>query len=132
MPNQPVIDFECDPLVKGPCAAVAYARRTNGNRPAKDYIENLQRLDQAKLSKSFRTIADVGKIVNKERFRKLRGKIYEFKVHPKVRVLCFQQGKTWYLTHGFDKESGDTPVRQIKRAEDIMSEHLSLSRQKET
>jgi len=132
MPNQSVLDFECDPLVKGACAAVAYACRTNGNRPAKDYIENLPRLDQAKLSKSFRTIADVGRIVNIERFRKLRGKIYEFKVHPKVRVLCFQQGKTWYLTHGFDKETGDTPVRQIKRAERIMSEHLSVSREKET
>ena len=111
---------------------MAYARRTNGNRLAKDYIENLLLQDQAKLSKSFRTIADVGKIFNKDRFRKLRGKIYEFKVHPKVRVLCFQQGKTWYLTHGYDKETGDTPVRQIKRAEDIMSEHLLLSRQRET
>jgi len=132
MSNKAGIDFEYDPLVRGPCASVAYARRTNGNRPAKDYIENLRRLDQAKLSKSFRTIANVGKIFNKERFRKLRGRIYEFKVHPKVRVLCFQQGKTWYLTHGFDKETGDTPVRQIKCAEDIMSEHLSFSRQEET
>lgn len=128
MPNKPAIDFEYDPVVKGPCASVAYARRTNGSRPAKEYIVNLQRLDQAKLSKSFRTIAETGKIFNKERFRHLRGKIYEFKIHPKVRVLCFQQGRTWYLTHGFDKETGDTPERQIECAEDIMSEHISLSR----
>lgn len=128
MPNKPSIDFEYDPLLKGPCASVAYARRTNGNRPAKEYISELQLLDQAKLSKSFRTIAEVGSIFNKERFRHLRGKIYEFKVHPKTRVLCFQQGKTWYLTHGFDKETGSTPERQIERAEDIMREHISLSR----
>ena len=126
MPNRPAIDFEHDPLVTGPCAIVAYARRTNGNRPAKDYIENLPLLDQAKLSKSFTTIAHVGRIFNKERFRKLRGRIYEFKVHPGVRILCFRQGKTWFLTHGFDKETGDTPARQIRRAEDIMSEHMSL------
>jgi phage-related protein len=128
MPNKPVIDFEYDPIVKGRCASVAYARRANGNRPAKEYIEKLQQSDQAKLSKSFRTIAETGRIFNKERFRHLRGKIYEFKVHPKVRVLCFQMNKTWYLTHGFDKETGNTPGRQIDCAEDIMGEHISLSR----
>jgi phage-related protein len=127
MTNQLVIDFERDPVIKGPCAIVAYARRANGNRPAKDYIENLGPSDQAKLAKSFKTIADVGTFFNKERFRKLRGRIYEFKVHPKIRVLCFQKGQTWFLTHGFDKERGDTPPHQIRRAENIMNEHLSLS-----
>ncbi|MBW8041461.1 MAG: hypothetical protein FVQ85_15890 [Planctomycetes bacterium] len=121
MTNKTVIDFRNDPLVTGSCAIVAYARRKSGNRPAKDYIENLGKLDWAKLSKSFMKIASVGRIHNIERFRKLRGKIY-----PKVRVLCFQLEKTWLLTHGFDKETGDTPPRQIKRAEDIMKEHISL------
>ena len=126
MTNKAVIDFRDDPLVKGPCAIVAYARRLNGNRPAMDYIENLQPLDWAKLAKSFHYITHIGRIHNPERFRKLCGKIYEFKVHPKVRVLCFQSGKTWFLTHGFGKEKGDTPRRQIKRAEEIMEEHISL------
>jgi len=126
MPNKAVIDFRDDPLVKGPCAIVAYARRLNGNRPAMDYIENLQQSDWAKLATSFNKIAWVGRIHNPERFRKLQGKIYEFKVYPKVRILCFQVGKTWYLTHGFDKETGDTPRRQIKRANEIMREHISL------
>ncbi len=126
MTNKSVIDFRDDPLVKGPCAIVAYARRTNGGRPAKDFIEDLEKSDQAKLAKSFRYIACVGRINNTERFRKLRGKIYEFKVHPKIRILCFQSGKTWLLTHGFNKETGDTPPRQIKRAEQIRKEHISL------
>ena len=129
MPNEQVINFRDDPLVKGPCAIVAYARLLNGKRPALGYIENLQKTDWAKLAKSFRKIAQIGKIQNTERFRKLHtksGKIYEFKIYPKARVLCFQLGKTWLLTHGFDKETGDTPPRQIKRAEQIMKEHLSL------
>jgi phage-related protein len=132
MTNKTVVDFRNDPLVTGPCAIVAYARRKNGNRPAMDYIENLGKLDWAKLSKSFMKIASVGRIHNPERFRKLggrSGKIYEFKIYPKVRVLCFQLEKTWLLTHGFDKETGDTPPRQIKRAEDIMKEHISLLKQ---
>lgn len=129
MPNKPVLDFEYDPLVKGPCAAVAYARRANGKRPAKDYIENLKQEDQAKLAKSFIKIAHVIRISNPEKFRKLggaSGKIYEFKVHPGIRVLCFQQSKIWYLTHGFDKQTGKTPPKEIQRAETIMAEHLSI------
>ena len=124
-----VINFRDDPLVKGPCAIVAYARQLNEKRPALDYIEKLQKTDWAKLATSFRKITQVGRIQNPERFRKLggkSGKIYEFKIHPKVRVLCFQFGKTWFLTHGYDKETGDTPPRQIKRAEQIMNEHMDL------
>lgn len=124
MTNKAVIDFRDD--LKGPCAIVAYARRENGNKPAQSYIENLEQSDQAKLARSFKRIANTGNIWNKERFRKLRGKIWEFKIHPKVRVLCFQSGKTWLLTHGFNKETGDTPSRQIERAEEIMEEHSSL------
>lgn len=126
MTMKSVIDFRDDPLVKGPCAIIAYARRLNGKRPALDYIERLQKPDWAKLAKSFIKMAQVGNINNIERFRKLRGKIYEFKIHPKVRVLCFQLGNTWLLTHGFDKETGDTPPRQIRRAEQVMKEHISL------
>jgi phage-related protein len=129
MTNESVLNFRDDPLVKGPCAIVAYARRFSGKRPALEYIENLKLSDWAKLAKSFVKMAQVGRIHNTERFRKLggkSGKIYEFKIHPKVRVLCFQLGKTWLLTHGFNKETGDTPSRQIERAEVIMDEHISL------
>jgi len=125
-----VINPTDDYLVRGPCAAVAYARRLNGKRPALDYIENLEKEDQAKLARSFTKMAQVGRIQNPERFRKLggkSGKIYEFKIHPKVRVLCFQFGKTWFLTHGFNKETGNTPPREIERAEQIMKEHIALS-----
>jgi len=130
MTNKDVIDFSDDPLIKGPCAIVAYASRLNGNRPARDYIENLQQSDQATLARSFKQLADTGKIWNTERFRKLRGKIWEFKTHPKARVLCFQLGKTWFLTHGFNKETGDTPQRQIDRADNIMNEHMKLLKHK--
>ncbi|MBN1804601.1 MAG: type II toxin-antitoxin system RelE/ParE family toxin [Sedimentisphaerales bacterium] len=130
MTNKNKIDFTDDPLIKGPCAIVAYASRKNGKKPALDYIETLGRSDWAKLAKSFVKMAQVGRIHNIERFRKLggkSGKIYEFKVYPKVRVLCFQLDKTWFLTHGFNKETGNTPPRQIDCAEEIMNEHISLS-----
>ena len=131
MTNKATVEFEDDPIVKGPCAIVAYAHRLAGTKPAQEYIQNLDRLDQAKLAKSFTVMAQTGRIFNQERFRKLggrTGRIFEFKVHPKVRVLCFQQGKTWFLTHGYDKETGNTPPKEIDRAEDIMQEHLSTGR----
>ena len=106
---------------------MAYACRINGSRPAKDFIEDLGRPDQAKLTKSFHSIANAGTIHNIERFRKLRRRIYEFKIYPKVRILCFQSGKTWLLTHGFNKETDKTPTKQIERAEKIMQEHISFS-----
>jgi len=109
MTNEAVIDFRDDPLVKGPCAVVAYARRANGKRPAKDFIEALEQSDQAKLAKRFVYLAQIGQIYTKEQFRKLggkSGKVFEFKVHPGIRVLCFQQGKIWFLTHGFKKQIG--------------------------
>jgi len=126
MTNGYVIDFREDVLKRGPCAIVAYARRLKGSRPAKDYIENLQQQHQATLARSFKQLANTGSIVNKERFRKLRGKIWEFKVHPGVRVLCFQQGKSWLLTHGFKKQGEKTPTKEIERAENIRDEHMSL------
>ncbi len=131
MTTKSIVDAE-DVIVKGPCAIVAYARRGNGNIPARDYIERLEQPDHAKLAKLFNTMVNIGKIYNTDRFRKLggrTGRIYEFKVHPKVRVLCFQHGKAWLLTHGFDKETGSTPPRQIERAESIMTEHISLLRE---
>lgn len=130
MTNKVVIDFRDDPLVKGPCGIVAYACRVNGNRPAKDFIENLEQSDQAKLAKRFIYLAQIGQIYTKEQFRKLGGKsakIFEFKVHPGIRVLCFQQGKSWFLTHGFKKQTGKTPPKEIERAERIMKEHISSS-----
>jgi len=132
MTNKYVVVSTDDIIVKGPCAAVAYARRLNGKRPAHDYIEKLEKEKQAKLAKRFTTMAQTGEIWNEEQFKKLGGKsgrIYEFKVHPKVRVPCFQLGRTWFLTHGFDKEKGKTPPREIERAEQIMKEHISQIRQ---
>ncbi len=64
MTNKAAIEFEEDPVVKGPCAIVAYARRLTGAKPAKQYIENLGRVDQAKLAKSFITMAQTGRIFN--------------------------------------------------------------------
>src|SRR4030042_2731137 len=120
MTNKDVIDVRDDLLVKGPCAIVAYARRKNGSRPAKDFIENLEKSDQATLTRSFIQMANVGKINNIEKFRKLRGRIFEFKSFHRARVLCFQIGKTWLLTHGFNKKTDKTPPGQIERAEEIM------------
>lgn len=128
MTNKAVVNSE-DIVAKGPFAIVAYARRSNGKRPAKEYIESLQKPDRAKLAKRFIYLAQIGQIYTREQFRKLggkSGKIFEFKVLPGIRVLCFHQGNKWLLTHGFKKQMGKTPPKEIQRAEQIMKEHMAL------
>jgi len=101
--------------------------RRNGSAPAEDFIKELDRFERAEVRSLFQKMADEGKIFNKQQFRHLAGKIYEFKRHQ-VRFGCFQMGHTWVLTHGFIKKQPKCPRTEIERAERIMKEHLSRKR----
>ena len=55
--------------------------------------------------------------LNKEDYKKLRGKIWEFKDHRR-RLLCFQTKQGIFVTHGFEKKTNNaTPPKEIRRAE---------------
>ncbi|MFH0983410.1 MAG: type II toxin-antitoxin system RelE/ParE family toxin [Planctomycetota bacterium] len=92
--------------------------------PAKLFIEDLDEPDQRKLDTLFRRMADTGKIFNREQFKQVAGKIYEFK-RFQVRVGCFQVGNRWILTHGFIKKGEQWPRSELERAERIMNEQLA-------
>lgn len=114
---------EADSLVvyKGAQRTIEYAVRSNGSVPAREFIESLDQSEQARMLALFTRLGDSGKITHKEQFKKLEGNIWEFKRHQ-VRVLCFQEGGRWILTHGFPRRQ----MRQseIERAEKIREEHL--------
>ena len=93
----------------------------------RDFFEN-KKLDgdiKAKFIISFKNMANRGRIDNKQKFRRLDGPIYEFKCKTS-RILSFQKGTTWYLTHGFSGKSGSgkCPRKEIEKAKIIMEEHL--------
>lgn len=103
--------------------SIEYAVRSSGKMPAREFIEGLDIRERIKLETLLERMAKCGEIRNKEKFRHLVGKIYEFK-SDNNRVLCFQSRKSWVLTNGFKKEKDKTPRREISRAKNIMIEYL--------
>jgi len=114
---------EDDIVLEGILRTIRYALCTNGRKPAKEFVESLDRKKQIQLRVLLEKMANAGKIVNLQKFRHLRKKIYEFK-SGQIRILCFQEGRAWVLTHGFIKKQNKTPHREIDKAEAIMYEHL--------
>lgn len=92
--------------------------------PARDFIESLKDKERAKLSVLFERMADAGRIWNREQFKKVEGDIFEFK-RFQIRVGCFQEGSTWFLTHGFRKKRDKWQKRELERANRIRNEHLA-------
>jgi len=110
-------------ILKRSWGEIRYAVRSNGNMPAKRYIENLSHKERIRLENLLEKMAEIGEINNIEKFRKLEDNIYEFKSNQH-RTPCFQVSNSWVLTHGFIKKRGKTPRKEIKRAKEIMEEHL--------
>ena len=113
-------------VVKEQWGTVEYAVKRNGNMPAKDFISSLKtenRKEYLRLVALFGLMANDGKIPNPQKFKKLKDEIWEFK-SKKYRVLCFQQDNSWILTHGFKKQDRTKYGGEIRKATEIMKEHL--------
>ena len=118
-------DAESQLLVAtGDWGQVRYAVRQNGTCPARDFIDQLSDSDRAKLAALFDRMAAVGQIRNREKFKKVEGAIFEFKSFQ-IRIGCFQHGRVWFLTHGFQKKAARWRREELERAETIRSEHLA-------
>lgn len=111
-------------VARGAWGEVRYAVDAHGEMPARDFVEGLSNADQAKVLALFQRIADVGKIANREKFRKERGEIFAFKSHQ-IRIPCFRQGGAWYLAYGFIKKGDRWKPEELDRADRIREEHLN-------
>ena len=116
-------------VVQGTRCTIEYAVCADGSMPAKEFIEGLDEQDQRRLVTLFHRLADTGVISNREQFKHLEGKIWEFKRHQ-VRVGCFQAGARWLLTHGFIKKRNDWPKSEVKRANRIRDEHINREKRR--
>lgn len=110
-------------VVRGRRFAIEYAKCDRSSAPAQGFVSSLDVKEQAKLFALFDRLANHGEIRNREQFKQVRGPIYEFKRHQ-VRLLCFRQGSTWYLTNGYKKKRDRLDPGEVDRAERIMAEHL--------
>lgn len=113
--------------VQGAMRTIEYAVRADGSMPAKVFIESLIIAEQSMLAALFKRMADCGTVPNREQFKQVRDKVFEFKKHQ-IRVFCFRVGNTWVLTNGYKKKKDRLDPAEISRAEMIMSEHLRRSR----
>jgi hypothetical protein len=104
---------------------IEYAVRTNGSMEAKEWFEAQNDEIKAKFDHLFRKVANGQKIHNEQHFRKLRKHIWEFK-RDEHRLLTFQHGKGWFLTHHYPKGKRKCPPKQIDRAEQIRLECLEI------
>lgn len=102
-------------LVTGVQRTIRYAMRTDGSVEARDFIDGLKPMDQQKLRALFDRLAAKGQIHNREQFKKVEDKIFEFKSFQ-IRIGCFQEGRTWYLTHGFIKKKDNWRTQDLERA----------------
>ena len=110
-------------VVRGSLRTIEYAMRANRSTPARDFIEGLDESDQRKIAVLFRRMADKGNVPNREQFKCVRGRIFEFKKHQ-IRVFCFREGDCWLLTNGYKKKKDKLDRSEIDRAERVMQEHL--------
>lgn len=105
---------------------------------ADEFLEDLPERVKVKFSALFREIrySEKGFIPNTQKMKKLKGGsgIWELKVKVhgigNFRVLCFQNGPTWVLTHGFHKKEEETRKSEIEKAERIRDEYLTRKRSK--
>jgi phage-related protein len=110
-------------VLKRNWGVIEYAICGNGKMPAKEFVEKLNFKERVRLEALLEQMAERGIIKNKQKFKHLQGKVWEFK-SGQHRVLCFQEGRKWILTHGFQKKRDKTPRKEIRRAESIMEQHL--------
>lgn len=106
---------------------VVCAQKTNGTMPAKKFIESLDKIARTKILRLFDLLCQNGKIMNTQKFKKLHSdsELWEFKSKP-YRIITFRDGNTWFLTHGFEKDSDGTRQEDIDKGKKIKLEHLSI------
>lgn len=116
------------PLADGPARRVVGGRRQNGQCEAMSYLSSLTEREKDRLAAHFQGMANSGK-QSENRFKKLEdsGGIWEFR-SGSHRLLCFADGRSWVLTHGFVKRGQKAPKREITRAQTIRAEYLELKR----
>ncbi len=114
-------------VVRGNQRTIEYAICANGSMPAKEFVEGLSEPDQRKILVLFRRMAEKGNVPNREQFKKVENKIFEFK-KQQTRVFCFHKEDRWLLTNGYKKKRDKLDRSEIDRAQRIMQEHLKRER----
>lgn len=109
-------------VVHGARLSIEWARDARRRAPAKDFFDALEETEQAKMLALFRRLADHGKIVNKELFKKLRGGLWEFKRFQLRFIGDFRPGGAFVIAIGLQKKKDRHSDSDLETADRILRE----------
>lgn len=112
--------------ITGAQRTIDCATDASGEQPAFDFLASAEcpAKDRARLVHWFRVIAEhTERKGTEEAFKFERDGLWAFKSYQ-ARVLAFQVGRTWWLTHGFVKKKDKIPPAEFERAARIQAEHM--------
>jgi phage-related protein len=101
-----------------------------GRSPVEDFIESLQKQDQARFAEVIDGIEIYGLAYSRVQFKPLRGKLWEVKFsapgggYRAAYVMMSSEEIVWL--HAFRKSTQKTPQRDLDLAEKRMKEVLGL------
>jgi len=99
-----------------------YKDSRNGRSPILEYIKRLQAKDQTKILKYIEFLRENKGVLDEPYSRHIKGKIRELRVdfsRNRYRIFYFTFiKKTIILLHAFSKKTLQTPVSEIKKAEE--------------
>jgi phage-related protein len=120
-PREPIIFY------RGRKFVVECAIRRNGKSESAEFLDGLDKVYRTKLIKIIRKFAEIGHIHNPEQFKKVEGRIYEFKEFQRRIFAFFNGAGCIVLTHGSIKKSNKAARKDITRANEIADEHIKNS-----
>ena len=103
---------------------VKYFQTARGYYPVKDFIEDQDKPTYAKLISAVELLETDGPYLKPPYIKKLRNKLYEFRISGKVAIRIFYtvHNSEYYLLHAFKKKAQKTPSQELKIALDRMKE----------
>ena len=119
-PKRPIILYE------GEKFTIECAIRKGGSSESQDFLDSMSIADKAKIIKVIKRLANVGRIINTEQFKKVEGKIWEFKYYQTRIFMYYCARQRVVLTNGFYKKGDKIPKEEIKRANQIMNEYNEI------
>lgn len=119
-------------MCTGTYGEVRAAAISDGNRPGSEFYYKLSTKDQASMQSLFLSICNDPRlqIPNRQRFKQVRGALWEFKRNgsKKVRIFAFRHENRWWLVSGVKKKEDDLEESDIVRAIDEMAEAKQVHR----
>lgn len=111
---------------------IEYYALPNGRKPAKEYIDSLDKGLQSKTVRTIGMLSAFGNMLGEPESKHLEDGIFELRTtmgNNASRVLYFFcVGGTAVLTHGFAKKAQKTPRREIEKAKRYRKDYLQFGR----